>query len=318
MIRLGLAGLADRRYQWFLAPLHRRRAGIRLVGASEPDADLRSSAPVGDLPIHPDHLQLLEQARPDLLAVTRFPGADRVIIDALGHGVDVVAVPPLADDLVQLDAIAEAAAASGRRCLTTHTLRGQPGALVAQQLLLDGRLGTLEVVTLIVPDDCHPEQRRSLITDVLDLFCWLAGVHSGTITAIGDGHPARTDDPPEFTAGYGTLIMMVHSTSPLDGAGIVCEVRSRPGAAEWPVTVQVGGSTGAVEWDVGSGMLRSVVTGTEPRLISAGRIDHPEWVLNNLLRKRTPAGSTAHSLATTRMLLLAGRSAENGGRSEQW
>lgn len=73
-IRLGVAATADDpRVGWFLAAARRRRAGIRVVGVSDPAPVLREELTEAGLPVLDDHLALLASARPSLVAVAGRP-----------------------------------------------------------------------------------------------------------------------------------------------------------------------------------------------------------------------------------------------------
>ena len=155
--------------------------------------------------------------------------------------------------------------------------------------------------------------------DLTGKLALVTGSTSGSVTAVGDDHPERAADPPDFAAAYGKLITVARLTDPTGGEEVVCEIRRRPAATPSPVVVQIGGATGAVEWDVRTGLMRSVLQDGEPRVVSCGRLDQPgEWLLNQLLRRRAPAISMAASVATTRMLLLAELSRRQAGTPQHW
>ncbi len=315
---MGLVGAADPRHRWFLAAAQRRRAGVRVVDVSEPDAALRQELTLQyDLPGRPDHRALLELSAPSLVAVAQRSGSGPAVIDALDHGVDVVVAPPVCDTLSELETIAGLVTRSGRRVTAAHTYRGHPASRVAKELLDDGRLGRGDLVALLSAGD-DDGFRRSMV-DGLDLFLWLTGATSGQVSAVSNDHPARADDPAEFSDAYGALVVMVTASSPTWPGELILEVRRRPGAAEGRELFQLAGSTGAVEWDVDSGLLRSAVNGADPRTVGCGRLDQPaDWVLDNLVRRSRPAVSTAESLAATRILLLAEESLRQDDGPRAW
>lgn len=318
MIRIGLIGAADPRHQWFLAAAERRRAGVQIADFSEPAAALRKElAWRYELPGRPDHRALLAAAVPSLVAVAQESGAGPAVLNALGHNADVLVAPPVCDTLAELEAIAKLVPESGRRLTAAHTYRGHPASRLAKELIDTGRLGRVEVVALLAAaDGDEPELRRATL-EGLDLFLWLTGASSGTISAVTDRHPARTEDPRQIGAAFGELTMI--ATAPNPTAEVRFEVRSRSNAAEAPQVIQIVGSAGEVEWNVRTGLLRSDLDGADPVSISCGRFDQPaEWVLNNLIRRSQPVISTEHSLATTRMLLLAERSRQLGGELHTW
>lgn len=320
MIRVGLIGAADPRHRWFLAAAERRRAGIRIADFSEPDAALRQElAWRYSLPGQPDHRALLAMSAPSLVAVAQRSDAGQAVIDALRHGADVVAAPPVCDTLSGLETIA-GLVESGRRVTAAHTYRGHPASRLAKELIDSDRLGRVELVALLAASDRDQRELRRAVLEGLDLFLWLTGATSGAISAVTARHPARREDLPETRAAFGELTMIATATNPTGQADVIFEVRKRPNAAETPEEViQIVGTTGAMEWDVRTGLLRSALDGADPVAVSCGRLDQTaEWVLNNLLRRSRPVISTAHSLATTRMLLLAERSRQLDGKPQAW
>lgn len=319
MIRMGLVGVADPRHRWFLAAALRRRAGICLVDVSEPDAGLRTGlAEQYDLTGRPDHRTLLAESAPSLLAVAQPSGSGPVVLDALAHGTDVVVAPPVCDNLSELDAITDLVAGSGHRVTAAHIDRGHPASRVVKELVDTGRLGDIDVVALVLADELDDVARRRAVLDGLDLYLWLTGVTGGTVCAVTAGHPARSEDPAELRDAYGELTMVVTAPARSGPGEVVFEVRRRPGAGATPEVLQVGGSTGAVEWDVRTGLLRSAVNDTEPRTVACGTLEPAEWVLTNLLRRSRPAVSTEESLATTRIWLSAEQSERLGGETQSW
>ncbi|QDP98144.1 Gfo/Idh/MocA family oxidoreductase [Microlunatus elymi] len=306
MIRVGLIGVADPRHRWFLAAAVRRRAGVGIVGLSEPDPVARTE--VGDrydLPTWDDHQAMLQSVRPTLVAVTQ-PDPGPLVIDALQHGADVLVLPPIADSLAGLENVAAAADATGRRVIAAHTYRGHPATRTVQQLT--GRLGRLDVVSLMISGRLDDHARRAAIVEGLDVFRLLTGSTPSVITEIGDGDRLREEDPAELRTGFGELIMVApaDAADAADEEAPVFEVRVRPDTDELQQTIQVVGEGGAVEWDTRTGLMHSAFDGTgggEPITVSCGHPEPAEWVLNNLIRRRRPLFSTEESLELTRLLL---------------
>ncbi|SDT42355.1 Gfo/Idh/MocA family protein [Microlunatus soli] len=315
MIRVGLIGAVDQRHRWFLAAAQRRRAGVRIVGLSEPDpAARRRTAELYDLPSWSDHRDLLDAAAPSLVAIAG-PGSGPIVIDALQHNVDVLVAPPLCDSLEELDTIARLAADLGHRVSTSYTYRGHPAAGTAVELL--GRIGRPQLVSLLLGGEHDGTASRLSIMEAFDLFGRLTGGRPAGLTTVTDGHPAAVDDPAEIRAAYGELILVGSATndrdgSPSDAVGAEAvadeatfEVRRRPGAVPSEV-IEISGPAGMIEWEVGSGRLRSILDGQDPVTLSCGPATEAEWVLNNLIRRREPMIDTEHSLALSRLLLAAG------------
>ena len=293
MITVGLIGAADPRHDWFLAALHRRRAGVRIVGLSEPDPDVREVfGQQYELPTWADHGDLLAAAKPSLVAVTR-PDAGPAVIDALRTGADVLVVPPVCGNVAELDEIADLARSTGQRVTAVHTFRGHPAARTAKELVDSGKIGRPDLISLIIGPDCGGDELRQVVGEAVDLLGWLTGATPAA--------PADSADDPEDEA-FGQLILAVDGHTP-EGDRAILEVR-RSDLATGARIVQVAGDAGAIEWDAGSGLLRSSIEGREPATVSCGTFADPaEWVLTNLLRKPRPVISTEQSLATARTLL---------------
>jgi len=297
MIRLGLIGAADPRHGWFLGPLRRRRAGVRIIGLSDPDQTVRDEfGGQYDLPTWADHDGLLD-ARPSLVAVT-LPDPGAAVMVALQADADVLVVPPLCRTVAELDAIAALVRSSGHRVTAVHTFRGHPAATTAKELVESGRLGRPDLVSLIIGPDCTGDELALVVSEAVDLFGWLTGATVWT--------PGAIVDDPEEAAAFGQLILTI------DGVGdgdlpATLEVR-RSELATGARIMQVAGDGGAVEWDVRTGLLRASVDGKGPTTVACGPFARPdEWVLNNLLRKPQPAISTAESLAVARTMLAIDR-----------
>ncbi|HEY9292449.1 MAG TPA: Gfo/Idh/MocA family oxidoreductase [Microlunatus sp.] len=299
MIKIGLVGAADARSRWFLAAARRRRAGVRIVGLSEPDPTVREEAArLLDLPAWQDHLSMLDAVAPNLVAVAQAdPG--RVVIDALRHNADVLVLPPLCGTAAELDSIVELAATTGRRVSAAVTYRGHPATRTAQELIK--RLGRVELVSLLV--DAASDEARTSILEAMDVFRVLTGAPIDRVTMITDGHPAREDDPAELRTGFGELILVGSADAAADAPAF--EVRRRPDDAGHREVIQIVGDEGAVEWDTRTGTLRSALAGRDPVTVSCGAPDQAEWLLNNLIRRREPLISTEYSAALTRALLSA-------------
>lgn len=296
MITVGLIGAADPRHGWFLAALHRRRAGVRIVGLSDPDPALRQAfSHQYDLPTWADHGELLTVAKPSLIAMAQ-PHAGGTVIDSLRAGTDVLVMPPICGTVAELDEISELVRSTGRRVTAVHTLCGHPAARTAKELVDSGRLGRPDLVSLIVGPDCIGDELKQAVAEAVQLFGWLTGTTSGS-------SGAGADDPEE-AAAFGRLIVTIEGLA-ADGRAATLEVR-RSELATGARIIQVAGNAGAVEWDAATGLLRSSIDGREPATVACGPFADPaEWVLTNLLRKPRPVISTEQSLATARLALSA-------------
>lgn len=307
MIKFALVGVADDRHRLFVHPVRRRRAGVQVVGFSEPDESARADFTVlHPVPAFAGHRELLATAEPSMIAVAgpadTTPG---VILDALAAGVDVIVAPPVATSLDGLTALADAAAESGRRLAVVHSYRHHPTARLARELIDQGRLGRIQGVTLEAAESVTAEALAAATREVLDLYRWFTGATAGSVTG-----PSADDDAEQ------QLLITVQGQGP-DGDA-VCEVVRHRGAAETPLVVQVIGDDGAVAWEVGSGRFRSMIGDQTSPVIACGLPGDPaEWVLTDLVRRPRPT-TVLEELMTTRLCLLADESDRQGGVALDW
>ena len=296
MITVGLIGAADPRHKWFLAALHRRRAGVRILGLSDPDPVLRGEfGQQYELPTWADHGELLATARPSLVAIAQ-PDAGRTVIDSLRAGADVLVMPPICTTVAELDEISDLVDSTGRRLTAVHAYRGHPAVRTAKELVDSGKLGQPDLISLIIGPDCTGCELAQTVIEVVHLFGWL--------TKVTTGAPGARADDPEETAAFGELIVTIDGVA-ADGRAATLEVR-RSERATGARIIQIAGDAGAVEWEAGSGLLRSSVEGREPATVACGPFADPaDWVLTNLLRKPRPLITTEQSLTTARLALSA-------------
>lgn len=290
-IALALIGVTEPRHRWFLAAAERRRAGVRVVGFSEADADARASCELRTgLAGYADPLSLMQAIAPELVAITGGPDPAAVALEIVRAGVDVLLTPTAAISPTALDALLDAARTSGRRVSPVHTYRSHPASRLAKELLVSGRLGRLELVSLVLPSAVVGEAAAEVVVEVLDLFGWLTDEHAELVTRAVHPDPADTD--------FGELIMVVE---PNDTTEVVIEIR-RGGDAKAPV-LQVVGDQGAVEWDIQTGLFRSALADKPPVTVSAGRpAGQPDWVLNHLIRAARLEPTTADPWQATRIV----------------
>lgn len=309
MIDFALVGVADGRHRLFLHPVERRRAGVHVVGYSEPDETARAEfAVLHETPAFTDHRELLDAAKPTMIAVASPAAATFGIVrDALAAGTDVIVAPPLTAALTELDQLAEAATAAGRRLDVVHTYRNHPAARLARELYDQGRLGRLREVVLEVAGEVSDEAVAGATLEVLELFRGFTGATAGTVTA-GVGQPLGDAEE--------QVTLSVRGSGP-DG-DVVCEVVRHPPAAGTTLVVQLIGDQGAVAWEVGNGRFRSMIDDRPSAVIACGLpADEPQWVLTDLIRRPVPS-TVGEQLLSTRISLLAAESARQDGAELEW
>ncbi|MFC7620226.1 Gfo/Idh/MocA family protein [Microlunatus sp. GCM10028923] len=342
MIDFALVGVADQRHRLFIHPVERRRAGVHVVGYSEPDETARAEfAVLHETPAFADHRELLEQARPSMIAVASPAAATfEVVRDALAAGVDVIVAPPLTGSLAELDQLADAATSAGLRLAVVHTYRNHPAVRLARELVDQGRLGRVREVVLEVAGEVSDADLAGASRETLELYRWFTGASEGTVTGgAAAGEPGRSVAEPAQPVGGAApsvngfvqaadgsvqtvgepeeqVIMTVRGTGPDGDSG--CEVVRHPGTAGTALVVQLIGDEGAAAWEVRNGGFRSI-TGDRPSPVIACGLpaDEPQWVLTDLVRRPAPS-TVAEQLLSTRISLLVAESGRQGGAELEW
>lgn len=339
MINYAVVGLSDPRHRHLLAPLTRRRAGIRPVAVADPGASAAPQSPSGEetlsrvsadarVPAFTDHQVLLAEAAPSLVGVALPSGAFPVVRDAVAAGADILALPPLADSPAELAELASLVD-GGAGVTAVHTWRGHQTSTVAAELLERGSLGQLSGVALTLAADLGEADVTAATYEVIDLFLLLTGAETGTVRIPVDGAGDEAGDRADHGSAGERLRLEVAAAS-RTGVPVRLEVwqatESDASAGLVPglppqnaYLVQVIGSTGSVEWDVRSGRLASAIDGREPVLLSCGLPDREaDWVLASLVRSSSRPLSGHDALVSTRILLAAKDSEQAGGESRPW
>lgn len=189
MITLALAGLTDPRHRALLTPLLRRREGIRVVAACDPAPYHEHIG--GVIPVHPDVDTMLAQQKPSLVAVTS--GGFDAVAACLRAGADVLAAPPFATTVEELDALVDLAANTGRTLAALHLYRGHATSRLAKGLIDRGKLGDVTAMTVTVSDQLAEEDRVPTEADLIDLYGWFTDRWGESPTVITAPLPA--DNP---------------------------------------------------------------------------------------------------------------------------
>ena len=124
---------------------------VQLVAvALRPDLEDSVRAQLGPVgvPVFRDAATLLDEARPDVLALSTVPSDQaRWLFEGLRRGMHVVADKPLVTDDADLPGVRAALAAAPTLHLSMlMTVRGEPVRQAARQAVRDGQLGTLAVL----------------------------------------------------------------------------------------------------------------------------------------------------------------------------
>src|SRR5690606_11868046 len=227
----------------------------------------------------PDVDTMLAEAKPSLVAVT--DGGFEAVAACLRAGADVLAAPPFAATDDELDALVDLAAHTGRTLAALHLFRGHATSRLAHGLIERGKLGEVTEMVVAISDQLPETERSATEADLVDLFCWLTGQWTATVT--------RTDD---FFV--------------VQGEKATLTLRSAPLPADNPVGIQIAGTQGKIEWQVRTGKFRSLL-GDEPVTVDCERPEQVvrEWAVDHLIRTADTVGPAA--TAATRILIAAGR-----------
>jgi predicted dehydrogenase len=144
------------------AELIARTPGYRLVGVAEAAADGRAwaAAELG-VPVFPDLESALGGTGADVVLLASPPSTHRPLSElALAHGCHVISEKPLALDLADARAIADAAAAAGRHAMVAQNYRFRRQSRALRDLVQGGALGSLLGARIV----CRRDLRRAHIT----------------------------------------------------------------------------------------------------------------------------------------------------------
>ncbi|MGP3961202.1 Gfo/Idh/MocA family protein [Nonomuraea sp. 3N208] len=163
-IKLAVAGVRHPHINTILAEAESRR-DVELVGIAERDQELRSGyAERYDAPAYEDHTQLLDAVSADVIAIGDVFG-DRgpIAVDALSAGAHVLSDKPLCTAGTDLNAIHEAWRRSGRMLSVAFEKRFYPPTIAVSELLRNGELGELALITATGPHKLTRHNRPAWI-----------------------------------------------------------------------------------------------------------------------------------------------------------
>lgn len=329
MIRLAVLGAAHGHVGYALDEVA-RRDDVVLVAAAEPDAASRSAflAGLGDVPVYDGIATLLDRHEVDVAVVAGvYAQRGAAAVAALEAGAHVLADKPLCTSLAQLDAVAAAAARSGRHVSVLFEKRFHPVTLAARRLLDDGTLGDLALVAstgphkLRLPDrppwflrrDGYGGVAADLPVHDIDLVLSLSGATSGTVAALAGN--ARADAHPDVDDHVAVLLRAGSVAATIEANWLSPEAADLHGHYRMRLT----GSRGTAELDWAYGTLQAATHDRAPwsEPLPAGRPPAASF-FDAVAAGAEPEISTAASLLATRVALLAQASADAGGAPRSW
>lgn len=196
MLTIGIVG-AGLRGRLFADALH-DQTGVRVVGFAESSPRVAAEAESSTgLPVVPAGAALLSDLDPDAIIVATPDFAHRAAaVEAATAGKHLLIEKPLATNLDDAYAIAEAVDAGGARCLVGFENRWNPHVVRAHELTRSGELGrpitssaTLSnsyfVPTRMLSWAAASSPAWFLMPHTLDMLMWLNASAPVTVTAIG-------------------------------------------------------------------------------------------------------------------------------------
>ena len=321
MIRFGILGAAHPHVESFITEAA-SRDDIELVGVYDQDPTISATlAERLGVPSYADYHSLLIQAGVDAVAIAAtYDQRSQLIVECLRQGVHVAADKPMATKLSDLDAIEQAAQNSSAHLSLVLEKRYYPVTLAAQKLSAEGVLGQIVHVSATAPHRLLPAHRPSwffsrqryggilgdLLTHDLDLALRFTGATSGVVHAhaTNAAHPEK----PEFQdLGAALLCTDDNRTIALDAHWLSPEAAPYHG----DYRMQLVGTEGTADLLWKENLLLVATHQQAPYRQSLPEGRRPaENFFDAIFDRRPPECSTAHSIAVTRIALLAQLSAD--------
>lgn len=321
MIRFGIAGAAHPHVESFISEAT-ARDDVELVGVYDPDPTIAAAlAQRLAVPAYTDHHSLLTETGVEAVAIAAiYDQRPQLIVECLHRGVHVAVDKPMATRLSDLDAIEQAAQASSAHVSLVLEKRYYPVTLAAQQLYAEGVLGEIVHVSATAPHRLLPAHRPAwffarqsyggilgdLLTHDLDLALRFTGATSGVLNAhaTNAAHPER----PEFQdLGAALLYTDDNKTIALDAHWLSPEAAPYHG----DYRMQLVGTEGTADLLWKDNLLLVATHHQAPRrqALPPGRRPAQNF-FDAIGNQRPPDCDTEHSIAITRVALLAQRSAD--------
>ena len=332
-MKVAILGAAHQHVDYALAEVALRDE-LELVAASEPDPQLRERFLGGvGAPLYDTPHQLLETHDVDVALIAGiYSQRAEATVAALRAGAHVLADKPLCTSLEQLEAIREAAEASGRHVSIVFEKRFYPATLALRRLVADGVLGSIAMVASTGPHKLNQPTRPAWFLDPatyggiagdlpihdIDLVLDLVGAQEGTTPAgtvsahVGN---ARAEDHPGFDDHVALLLRAGEVPATIEANWLGPEAADVHGHYRMRVTGSLG--TAEIDW----AYHRLTVT-THYRQTWDEPLDPAprpaQYFFDALLAGRVPEVTTAASLLATDVALKAQLSAGHEGAPQQF
>lgn len=322
-MKVAILGAAHQHVDYALTEVALREE-LELVGASEPDPDLRDRF-LGELevPLYETAEDLLASHDVDVALVAGvYSERAAAAVAAMDAGAHVLADKPLCTSLEQLAQIREAAARSQRHVSIVFEKRFYGPTLALRRLLADEELGEIALIASTGPHKLNRPARPDWFLDPttyggiagdlpihdIDLVLDLAGAARGTVSARTG---RALTDPAVGIEDHVALLLHTGSVSATIEANWLAPQASE---VHGHYRMRVTGTRGTAELDWAFQHL-TVTTHDratwEPPLPGAPR--PAQYFFDALSADREPEITTAASLLATEVALKAQASAEAGG-----
>lgn len=322
-MKVAILGAAHQHVDYALTEVALRDE-LELVGASEPDPDLRARF-LGELevPLYETAEELLAAHDVDVALVAGvYSERAAAAVAALDAGAHVLADKPLCTSLAQLARIRKAATRAQRHVSIVFEKRFYGPTLALRRLLADGELGEIALIASTGPHKLNRSDRPDWFLDPatyggiagdlpihdIDLVLDLAGASRGAVSARTGRALA---DPAVGIEDHVALLMHAGTVSATIEASWLAPQASE---VHGHYRMRVTGSRGTAELDWAFQRL-TVTThdhaAWEPPLPDAPR--PAQYFFDALGEGREPEITTAASLLATEVALQAQASAEAGG-----
>lgn len=242
------------------AELVARTPGYRLVAVVESAADGRAWAEANlDVPAFRDLCRALHGTEADVVVLASPPSTHRPLSElALAEGCHVISEKPLALDLADARAIADAAAGAGRHAMVAQNYRFRRQSRALRDLVQGGALGSLLGARIvcrrdlrrahITPRDWRGQMPHPYLLDMaihhVDMLRMITGSEVVEVDARSWGAP---DSPFRYDPSVGALLTLAGGT-PVSYQGTWAEPLSE---TSWNGDWELVGSLGRATWSGG-------------------------------------------------------------------
>lgn len=329
MLTVGIVG-AGLRGRLFAEAL-RTQPGVEVAGFAEPSETTAKAAHAStNLPVFASHNELLAEQKPDAVIVATPDFAHReVAVDVAASGRHLLVEKPLATNLGDARAIADAVRRGGGRCLVGFENRWNPHAVKAHAAVAGGALGAPITYSATLSNSYYvPTQMLSwaaasspawfLMPHTVDLLLWLTGRAPVTVSAVGSRGVLRARGIDTWDVVHALITLDDGTTANLSSTWVLPDAGE--GIIDFRLTLV--GTEGALSVDMGHQGLTVVSDKYRSDWPLNGRVGRSEvgmavWMAQDFaaaLIDGTEIGpDVGHGVLVTEVICAVERSLELGG-----